>query len=159
MRAAGYVGRVISAFATPGDAYLQRIGELAYGVSSLEWTLLGDLHRLSAHLPTDLTVANLAGRTTGGIAQRLRAAVPSVAHGATALYLSTGADALAEVSEIRNAVLHARPATIDGQQRLYRWRSRPSEAYAITDEWLDENLRRIAELSRAVRAVRPPLTL
>lgn len=39
--------QVRSRVALPEDTYLARIGEVAYAVSSMEWTLLGDLHRLA----------------------------------------------------------------------------------------------------------------
>jgi hypothetical protein len=53
-------------------------------------------------------------------------------------------------------VLHARPATIGGEQRLYRWRQVPPEAFDISDSWLDDALRRINALAKNVRDVRPP---
>lgn len=142
-------------FASPGDDYLRRIGELAYAVSSLEWTLLGDLHRLSATLPATLTVSELAGATTGRIARQLRQGAALATAPEVATYLIAGGDALAEVAELRNAVLHARPTTIDGEQRLYRWRSQPAEAYAISDDWFDDALARVAKLARQVNAARP----
>lgn len=146
-----------SLFATPGDDYLRTIGELAYAVSSLEWTLLGDLTLLSPQLPDDVTVSGLAGRTTGAISKCLLSASESATDETVRTYLGTGGRALAEVAEIRNAVLHARPASVDGEQRLHRWRATPPEAYTITDSWLAEKLARIAELSSEVNAVRPPL--
>ncbi|MDP9890570.1 hypothetical protein [Pseudarthrobacter enclensis] len=42
-----------SLVALPEQTYLARIGEVAYTVSSIEWTILGDLHRLADRLPDD----------------------------------------------------------------------------------------------------------
>lgn len=144
-----------SNFATPGEQYLARIGELAYAVSSLEWTLLGDLSVHKTSLPDDLTLENLAGHTTGRIATLLDKAIPKVEDSELAVYLEAGSAALRQVAELRNAVLHARPATIDGEQRLRRYRATPHEAFAITDAWLEDALDRIAQLSSEVHAVRP----
>lgn len=66
--------RVCSRVALPEDAYLARIGEVAYTVSYMEWTLLGDLHRLEDQLPESLTLASLEPLTTGQIAARVRSA-------------------------------------------------------------------------------------
>lgn len=44
-----------------------RIGEIAYTLSFMEWTLLDDLHRLAADLPATLTLDELEPQTTGTI--------------------------------------------------------------------------------------------
>ncbi|WP_144833016.1 hypothetical protein [Microbacterium sp. BH-3-3-3] len=146
---------MISRFASPGDDYLRRIGELAYAVSSLEWTVLGDLYRLRACVPDSLTAGHLAGQTTGTIASRLLDASKRISEAEVAAFIRAGGEALSEAATLRNAVLHARPATIDDEQRLYRWRlgSKP-EAFAISDEWLDNTLLTIAKLSHSVDAAR-----
>lgn len=51
--------------ALPEDDYLVLVGQVAYMVSSLEWTILGDLPGLAQYLPTGLNTAALAGKTTG----------------------------------------------------------------------------------------------
>lgn len=53
--------------ALPESAYLERIGALAYSVCYLEWTLLGDLNRLSDDLPSEMLLGNLEAQTTGSI--------------------------------------------------------------------------------------------
>jgi hypothetical protein len=40
--------------ALPDDEYLVRFSEIAYTASHLEWTFLGDLHRLADRLPNEL---------------------------------------------------------------------------------------------------------
>ncbi|MEV6656437.1 hypothetical protein [Nocardia fluminea] len=148
---------MISRFASPGEDYLARIGELAYAVSSMEWTLLGDLHRLTRVTTTPgLTAVDLAGHTTGTIGKAFLAATardPAVQH-----YFRVGGEGLCEVSRLRNAVLHARPATHPQQnQRLNRWivSKRLSERFWIDDDWLTATLTRIAEIDSALRRVRP----
>jgi len=62
--------------------YLARIGEIAYTVSSMEWTLLGDLHRRAEDLPATLTLDELEPQTTGTIEARgSRPAVNGMAPG------------------------------------------------------------------------------
>lgn len=51
--------------ALPEPDYLQRIGEVAYVASSLEWTLLGDLNRLSDRLPDEFSLDVLEQKTMG----------------------------------------------------------------------------------------------
>lgn len=155
--AATTVRRVISRFASPGDEYLKALGELAYAVSSIEWTLLGDLHGLSAHLPPEMTTQNLAGRTTGAIATAFQKALPKIHDVETHHYIKTGTDALRRASTIRNHVLHARPATVDGRQVLYRWvidDRHGTHAFPITDEWLTEALTELASLASKVSDAR-----
>lgn len=56
-----------SRVALPEPEYLASIGEIAYTVSSMRWTLLGDLHPLAADLPAPLTINELEPLTTGAI--------------------------------------------------------------------------------------------
>lgn len=135
--------------ALPDAAYLEAIGRHAYLVSSLEWSVLGDLPHLPG-LPAGLTVEALAGETTGRIAKALRTAAPLVRDKRTRRWLEAGAEALEDASEQRNHLLHARPATdSEGRQRLYRWRRRTTkggtvtDAFFITDEWLVEQEHRL----------------
>src|SRR3954470_8706568 len=55
--------------AYPDNAYLTKIGTLAYAVARLEWLVLGDLTGQADRLPQYLTVTRLAGLTTGQIAK------------------------------------------------------------------------------------------
>lgn len=144
-----------SAFASPGDEYLRRIGELAYAVSSLEWLMLGDLPHLD--VADHVSTVDLVGLTTGAIGKKLVDAAPKVSDPAVADFLRAGGDALIAVAKQRNSVLHARPATVDGGQRLFRWTRKPAEMFPITDQWLDDALGRIATLTREVHALRPPI--
>lgn len=64
--------------ALPEDDYLTLIGQVAYMVSSLEWTILGDLPGLAQYLPPDLTASVLAGKSTGQIARTLSKAVGAI---------------------------------------------------------------------------------
>jgi hypothetical protein len=126
--------------ALPEAEYLTRIGRIAYQVSSMEWCILGDLELLAEAIPDDLSVGNLAGLTTGRIASRLRGATQEITSEPVLAYVRTAADALDDASKRRNHLLHARPATIDGQQRLYRWRLASGDQFPITIAWLDEQI-------------------
>lgn len=123
----------------PEDDYLRAIGELAYRVSSLEWSILGDMKALGVP-PEELDVNDLIGRTTGRIARELRA---SAKHWddrpALQAWALRAAEALGAIAKRRNHVLHARPATDpEGRQRLYRMVRDGArlEAFWITDEFL-----------------------
>lgn len=162
-----------SQVALPDTAYLARIGEIAYTVSSIEWTLLGDLSRLADALPVDLTLDKLETCTTGGIERALRdcLAKQNIEDGPVKDYLEAARQALKVAFPIRNAVLHARPATdLDGRQRLFRAeyvRERGSKGekahrrlenrFFIDDDWFDDSLRTLNQQVTKLNAVRPPL--
>lgn len=149
---------MISGFASPGEPYLQSLGELVYAVSSMEWTILGDLRHLARHLPPDLTLEALSSKPTGKIARSLRHSLPKVTDQATRDYLAAAAASLGDAATLRNHVMHARPATVDGEQRLYRWTdggTHGSHAFPITPEWLDQALREMQRLADALHAARP----
>lgn len=152
--------RVRSRVALPEDAYLARIGEIAYTASSMEWTLLGDLHRLADRLPEDLTLASLEPLTTGQIATRVRRAAEGLENGQVKDYLSAVAEALRLAARLRNDVLHARPATHPEQdQRLTRAEvagvRTTGARFWIDDAWLDDAISDMNNGLSAVNAMRP----
>lgn len=128
--------------ALPEAQYLERIGALAYAVSYMEWTLLGDLHRLAGDLPSSLTLDTLEPQTTGRIATRAEQRAQEMASGPMKDYVVAAATALREIAQLRNDVLHARPATTpDGLQRLNRAETKggrvTGQRFWIDEEWLD----------------------
>lgn len=106
----------------PEPEYLQRVGEVAYVTSSLEWTLLGDLKRLSDRLSGDFSLDALEQKTMGRISGMTKQAAEQCGDPEIRRYIETTARALDVVKNVRNDVLHAHPATMspDGMQRLYR---------------------------------------
>lgn len=154
--------RVRSRVALPETDYLARIGEVAYTVSSMEWTLLGDLHRLADQLLEGLTPDSLEPLTTGQIARRVRSAAERLEDSGVKDYLSAVAEALSTAARLRNDLLHARPATHPEQdQRLYRAevvdKRTAGVRFYIDDTWFDDA---IGELNRGlsvVNDVRPAL--
>jgi hypothetical protein len=109
-------------------------------------------------VPADLTVEKLAGQPTGKIASHLQAAVPAITTPEVRAFIAEAASALAAVRAERNHLLHARPATIDGKQRLYRWKLGGAPAtFVIADEWIDQRLAEIDECIRKVSALRGPV--
>jgi len=68
--------------ALPEPEYLQAIGRFAYAVSSLEWSILGDLPHIDG-LPAELTVETLAPKSTGGIGHALLSRASAVEDDAT----------------------------------------------------------------------------
>lgn len=139
---------------------MRALAEALYAVSYLEWALLGDLPRLSQP-PPGLSVEDLSRMTMGGVATKVRSAASASADTAESAWLVAAADALEEVVEPRNQIVHSHPATVDGDQVLYRWASatptKPHEAQDITLA----DLNRLRDLAYAhlqrMNAVRLPL--
>src|SRR5699024_10465181 len=76
-----------SRVALPETGYLARIGESAYTVSSMEWTILGDLKRLAEILPEEIVLKNLEPMTTSEIAESIKSAAHKVDDAPTKDYL------------------------------------------------------------------------
>lgn len=94
---------------------------MAYTVSSMEWTILGDLHRLADRLPDGLVLGSLEPMMTSGIASAVKEAAKAADDGPIKDYLTQVYRALFVVAESRSDVLHARPTTHPAQgQRLSR---------------------------------------
>lgn len=152
-----------SRVALPGQDYLARIGEIAYTVSSLEWTILGDLHRLAGQLPDDLVLNRLESMMTSQIASEVKHASKGMAEGSVKDYLLAVYPALFVVADLRNDVLHARPATHPHQgQRLNRAevrdRKTTGKRFWIDDEWFESAVTELNKQLSAVSRVRPPFT-
>lgn len=143
----------------PDDDYLLLVGQMAYMVGSLEGTILFDLPGLAQHLPADLNPNALAGKTTGALAGALTKAAPSITNDDVRAYVELAANILKGVSSRRNDLLHARPATVDGEQRLNRWKAAdhrgPHRAFAISTGWLETEIDRLSEAAVALDAARP----
>lgn len=143
----------------PDDDYLLLVGQMAYMVGSLEGTILVDLPGLAQHLPADLNPSALAGKTTGKLAKALSKAAVSITNDDVRAYVELAASILDGVSSRRNDLLHARPATVEGEQRLYRWKADdhqgPHLAFAISTDWLEAEIDRLSEAAVALNAARP----
>lgn len=147
--------------ALPEQQYLARIGEVAYTVSSLEWMILGDLHHRSDCLPTDLVLDRLEPMMTSGIANAVKDAAKTADDRSIKDYLTEVYRALYAAAELRNDLLHARPATHPAQgQRLHRAETRNRQTtgkrFWIDDEWIDSAISKLNEKLEAVNRVRPP---
>lgn len=116
------------------------LAEALYTVSYLEWTLLGDLLRL-ADAPAELSIDGLSRSSVGQVAAVVRRAASDATDPNEEAWLNAAADALEAVVDKRNQVVHAHPATIDGEQMLYRWAgatpNKSHEARAITQVELE----------------------
>ncbi|MBG0741396.1 hypothetical protein IV500_18700 [Paeniglutamicibacter antarcticus] len=139
----------------PEPSYLDRISEVAYTISSMEWTILGDLQRLVTDLPDTLSIDRLEPEMTSGIATQIKAATTDMAGGSTKMYLVAVYRALSAAAEIRNDVLHARPDTHpSGCQRLMRAettnRQTTSVRFWIDDECFDEAIVKLNNLLTAI---------
>lgn len=141
----------------PEPDYLQRIGEVAYVASSLEWTLLGDLYRLSNHLPDNFSLDALERKTMGRISSMTKQAAEQCVDPEIRCYLEAAARALDVVKNVRNDVLHAYPATMSpgGTQCLGRLGAN-GQRFWIDNEWLDKKMEEVDQTIKDVNAVRPP---
>jgi hypothetical protein len=131
--------------ANPSASYLVKLGEVAYRVSQLEWTVLDDPH---ANHPL-VDASKLFGRSTGQIASALAGASTKVdkSH-PQGHFLHLAAMALKDVAFMRNRILHARPGLRpDGGVLLLHLRvngSGSTESVWIDEIYLDRVLSRIA---------------
>jgi len=121
----------------------------------MEGLLIFDLPGLKAYLPDDLSPEALAGKTTGVIGQRLVKDGERIVDDDVRRYIRTGGQHLEAVSEIRNHMLHSRPATIEGAQVLYRWRPATNDYFAITNDWLQNQIDQIEKLMIELTSLRP----
>jgi hypothetical protein len=151
-------GRVPSVVPFPEDEYINLIGRVVYAVGYLEWSILGDLSRISG-LPSGLDVASLAGLTTGSISARLLnpSLLAQIADARVSVWLRSGGEHLRDAATRRNSLLHARPATIGGKQRLYRWEPGRREAFPIDEKLLRDLLADIDAWVRDLSSKRLPM--
>lgn len=152
-----------SRVALPEQHYLARIGEVAYTVSSMEWTILGDIHRLADRLPDDLLLSKVEPMMTSGIANVVKEAAKAADDGPIKDYLTEVYKALYAAAKIRNDVLHARPATHPEQdQRLLRGEIQDKQTtgkrFWIDDAWFDSAISTLNQKLYAVSRVRPPFS-
>lgn len=140
------------------DEYLIQVGRLAYSVAYLEWVVLGEFSYV-IDLPIELELRGLVGKTTGALGKILQnpSVLEQVAESSTRQWLQRSGELLASSAILRNSVLHARPATIGGHQRLYRWHPNIGEAFSIDPAWIGEAQRQIDEAIREVSSGRPRL--
>jgi hypothetical protein len=138
------------------DEYLIRLGKVIYSIASIEGLLLFDLPRMPETVD-GLSPKDLAGHPTTRIGRQLVALAPSIRDRAWREYVERGGEALADLGPRRNSVLHARPASIAGEQRLQRWRIAPTEIMPISAQHLDELLEHIEVHRQALNRLRPRL--
>jgi hypothetical protein len=147
-----------SSIPLPDDVYLALIGQVAYAHAYLEWSLLGDLGRpeIERHLPDELKRSTLSPKPAGGIVNACTHS-EKIEDADVRRFVEEAAHALDLVTETRNDLLHAHPATVDGEQMLYRYvdgtDKKPHKAMAITQSWLEAAVARIDDsLDRLNRA-------
>lgn len=102
---------------TPDRDYLELLGRAAYTWAYTEWVLLYVIK-----WATNEDLVALVGGTGGRIVRRFHKVVHDpvwVGHAADTA--RAGADELLRLNDRRNDILHARPATVDGEQQLHRW--------------------------------------
>lgn len=141
----------------PAPSYFQKLGEVSYEISGLEWLVIEVIRRLDP----SVSISDLSAMTAGGIAEQLISKVATnrlgVLDSEQQRQLASMAAEFDALRWLRNDVIHARPATTpDGRQRLYRWAPamNPPTTRWIDDDFLDELLPRIKALSYRVSACR-----
>jgi len=137
----------------PVNDYLLLIGRLAYAVTYMEGSVLFDLPRHRKRLPSALTAETLAGETTGTIARIIADNLSEVSDPALSTWLTAAAQHLDAAAKVRNPILQARPATVDGQ-RLHRWR--PGQALSIDTQALRRDIADLENRCTALMDLRVP---
>lgn len=140
--------------------YTQLLGDVVYAVSGLEWRVLGDLASVQPPL-AGFDIKKFVGLTTNAIGRAaLKLSEDLEDDPEMSRFLSTAAEAVADVAQRRNHVLHARPATDpQGQQRLLRlrWFDDKPINFWIDEEYLHGLLAVIREWETKIgRAPRVP---
>ena len=139
--------------AWPEDEYLLQLGMVVYSVASIEGLLIFDLPRMPATIEGH-TPKHLAGKTTTAIGKRLLTLAPSIGDRKWREYVVRGGEALVDLGPKRNSILHSRPATVDGEQRLHRWRLEPTEIMCISPTHLVGLLNEIETHRQALNLLR-----
>lgn len=142
--------------AWPEDEYLLQVGRVVYSVASIEGLLISDLPRMPLQVE-GLSPRALASETTTTIGRCLVKLAPTIPDRPWQDYLLRGGVALKDLGPKRNSVLHARPATVDGEQRLHRWRLEPTEIMSISLAHLEQMLDEIEAHRRDLNRLRPAL--
>ena len=146
----------MSSIPFPDEQYLVLVGRLAYSASYAEGLILFDLPHLPG-LPPELSTTSLESRTTGQIADHIEHHLDRIDNRDVAIYLEACSEGLRRIRDLRNDLLHARPATtVDGLQRLLR-RLRDGEPFWITDEWIESSIELLDQHLSEMKATRYPL--
>lgn len=145
--------------ALPEDAYLELVGQFAYMVAGVEGLLLFDLPRHATVMPTALSLDSLVGKTTVWIGKEFQKHAPMIADPTVRDYYVEGAERLVALGAMRNAMLHARPATINEKQRLNRWKpasgKSAAESHPIDEPWLHAAIDLASEARYSLGKLRP----
>lgn len=143
--------------AYPDREYLLQLGRYIYAVSALEGLVLGELGSRPG-VPSELAAGKLAGRTMTKIADAIAKHLACVEHGDFRGWLQEAGNQLRITAEQRNHALHARPATLDEGQRLYRWRpTGPGRAaFGISSGWLATAIAEVEQRHEVLSGARPP---
>jgi len=121
----------------------------------MEWIAIGGLSRVNASRNSE----ELVDATTGTIASILQRWAELETSVEFQRFLKVSGACLEEAASLRNSVLHARPITVDGEQRLERRtfnRGESNEHMIIDSEWLENTTDRLGELTRTMVSARLP---
>jgi len=121
----------------PSEAYIYNIGLIAYSIGYLEWQVLGDLLG-QKDIPNEYKVNNLSTKSTGQIATLFlrEDLLNKVLNDKLRTRIKQFGEKLKDIADKKNHILHARPATINGEQRFYRWT--PKYQIEINENYLEE---------------------
>jgi hypothetical protein len=128
------------------QAYVAKLGAALYTFQYVEWVII----EILGNLRPDRNVRWSAGQTSGQIARALQDTLVTMDDPAD---LGTR---WVELTQIRDDIVHSRPATDPlGRQRLYRWApTRQALARFITDEALDKFTSDLEAISRLAEGYR-----
>lgn len=140
----------------PADEYIKALGIVVWKIASLEWLVIEVIQRLDPQAD----ILKLAPMTIKGLGEQL------ASKSKKSLALSSEQQAelneivtdFGQLPEIRNDILHARPATLpDGTSALYRWAfiKNDPRIYATTLEVLNDVSEDVEDIHSRLIACRP----
>ena len=137
----------------PPEDYVYNTGLIVYSIGYLEWQLLGDLCGKN-DIPNEYKIENLSKKPTGAIANLFtdENLLNQVLDTNLKSRIRQFGEKLKSIVEKRNHIIHAHPATIEGEQRFFRWT--PSHQIEINECYLKEIINEIELLLRQDTAFR-----
>ena len=120
----------------PTEDYVYNVGLIAYSIGYLEWQILGDLCS-KKDIPDEYKINKLSKQSTGQIATLFLndELLSKVLDDELKIRIKQFGEKLRNIAERKNHILHAHPATIDGEQRFYRWT--PDHQIEINESYLE----------------------
>jgi hypothetical protein len=137
------------------DGYLFRLGVALYGFASVSGFML----EIISYLDPSAERQAISEREAGAILDQFRSAAKKWEGAPIKPAVSTAATEFERLNTERNDFVHAYPITgVTGAQILHRRFEKKSKYFEVTDEFLDDFIRRLTRVSDALYAIRDVIT-